>query len=265
MTLYVDGYNKLFQNFVEFASKKVEAGKGQSIARINDTEANLGKHAITENKKDGVGGLSAFFRKSAKKVLNNATRDTFKQAIINLFGGSDKVPDSVLDAMKLEDYDQGKPLTAHRIMVVKKAIDDVKKRFDTAFQTAKTRVNSMYSNLDAEGKAKLEKRVRNIIARCIDNPDLLHIVSKNMDSFLVGSDGKHRTDAAIVKKIKDLETNYAELRELAKSFRVRIRQGNDCQPKRQEPSEGAYRKDNGGDAVSAHQGVGRFVCFLFGL
>ena len=216
MTLYVDGYNKQFQDFVDFASKKVEAGKGQSIARLDETIGNLGGHVITAANNDGVGGLSAFFRKSAKKTLNNTTRTIFQNAIIDLFGGRKNVPDSVLDAMKLEDYGCGKPLTAHRIMVVKAAIDDVKQRFDTAFQTAKTRVNSMNLNLDTEGKAKLEKRVRNIIARCIDNPDLLNIVSKNMDSFLVGGDGKHRTNAAIEKKIKGLEVNYAELRELAK-------------------------------------------------
>ena len=67
MTIYVNGYNKQFQNFVDFASQKVEAGKGQSIARLDGATGNLGGHAITAAKKDGVGGLSAFFRSSAKK------------------------------------------------------------------------------------------------------------------------------------------------------------------------------------------------------
>ena len=218
MTIYVNGYNQQFQKFVDFASQKVEAGKGQAIARLDDAAGNLGGHVITEARNDGVGGLSAFFRKTAQKTLNNTMREQFRNTVIELFGGINKVPDSVLKAMKLEDYGQGKPLTAHRIMVVKASIDDVRTRFDTAFQTAtaKTSVQSMYSRLDDEGKAQLDERIRNIIASCIDNPDLLAVVSNNMDSILVSGDGNPRTEAGIEKKINDLKTNYAELRELAK-------------------------------------------------
>ena len=218
MTIYVNGYNQQFQKFVDFASQKVEAGKGQAIARLDDAAGNLGGHVITEARNDGVGGLSAFFRKTAQKTLNNTMREQFRNTVIDLFGGISKVPDSVLKAMKLEDYGQGKPLTAHRIMVVKASIDNVRTRFDTAFQTAtaKTSVQSMYTRLDDEGKAQLDERIRNIIASCIDNPDLLAVVSNNMDSILVSGDGNPRTEAGIEKKINDLKTNYAELRELAK-------------------------------------------------
>ena len=215
MTIYVNGYNQQFQKFVDFASQKVEAGKGQAIARLDDAAGNLGGHVITEARNDGVGGLSAFFRKTAQKTLNNTMREQFRNTVIELFGGINKVPDSVLKAMKLEEYGQGKPLTAHRIMVVKASIDDVRARFDTAFQTAtaKTSVQSMYSRLDDEGKAQLDARIRNIIASCIDNPDLLAVVSNNMDGILVSGDGNPRTEAGIEKKINDLKTNYAELRE----------------------------------------------------
>ena len=40
-----------------------------------------------------------------------------------MFGGEANIPDSVKDAMLLEDYNQGKPLTARRILAVKVAID----------------------------------------------------------------------------------------------------------------------------------------------
>lgn len=216
MTIYVNGYNKQFQNFVDFASQKVEAGKGQSIARLDGATGNLGGHAITAAKKDGVGGLSAFFRSSAKKTLNNTTRESFKNAIIDLFGGASKVPDSVLDAMKLEDYGQGKPLTAHRIMVVKAAIDNVKTRFDTAFQTAKEHALNAYSKA-GENKAQIDKLIRNIIANSIDDPDLLDIIVNNMDGILVGGDAKLRSTASVQKKIDALKANFTELRELAKT------------------------------------------------
>ena len=215
MTIYVNGYNRQFQNFVDFATQKVQAGKKTSIARLDDTVANLGEHKITAAK-GGVGGFSALFRTKAKEAVNNATRENFKKAIIDLFGGASKVPDSVLNAMKLEDFGHGKPLTARRIMAVKRAIDDVKTKFDTAFQTAKAKVNAMYSKLDAEGKAQLDNQIRNIITSCIEDPDLLDVVTNNMDSILIGGDGKHRTGAAIKKKIDGLKANYRELRELAK-------------------------------------------------
>ena len=40
-----------------------------------------------------------------------------------MFGGEANIPDSVKDAMLLADYNQGKPLTARRILAVKVAID----------------------------------------------------------------------------------------------------------------------------------------------
>ena len=47
-----------------------------------------------------------------------------------MFGGEANVPKSVKSAMRLQDYDQGKPLTARRIIAVRDAIlqvaDDVK-------------------------------------------------------------------------------------------------------------------------------------------
>ncbi len=41
-------------------------------------------------------------------------------------GGVDHIPDNVKDAMKMQDYGKGKPLTARRILAVKAAIDAVK-------------------------------------------------------------------------------------------------------------------------------------------
>ena len=36
-----------------------------------------------------------------------------------MFGGEDKIPANVKDAMKLEDYGHGRPLTVRRITIVK--------------------------------------------------------------------------------------------------------------------------------------------------
>ena len=216
MTLYVNGYNQQFQNFVDFASQKVEAGKGKSIARMDGATGNLGGHAITAAKHDGVGGLSAFFRSKAKETVNNATRDNFKQAIIDMFGGESKIPESVKTAMRLQDYGAGKPLTARRIMIVKTAIDNVSTKFQNAFQAALSNANNAYSKAGENGKAMMDDRIRNIIASCIDNPDLLDIVVNNMDSILVRGDNELRSEASVQTRINELKDNYAELQRLAK-------------------------------------------------
>jgi hypothetical protein len=49
-------------------------------------------------------------------------RSLFRQAIRDMFGGENGIPQSVKDAMLLKDYDKGKPLTARRIMAVTRAI-----------------------------------------------------------------------------------------------------------------------------------------------
>ncbi len=54
---------------------------------------------------------------------NDDTRKLFKTAIVNMFGGESKIPESVKKAMLLSDYDSGSPLTARRILTVKAAID----------------------------------------------------------------------------------------------------------------------------------------------
>ena len=216
MTLYINGYkNTNFQKFVDFADTKVKIRKGNTIARLDDIATGLGGHVITAHTEDGVGGLSAFFRSKAKKAVNNATRESFKQAIIDLFGGTKKVPDSVLDAMKLEDYDKGKPLTAHRIMVVKRAVDNVKKQFDEAVQKAKNNAKNEYYKTGDERNAQMDALISKTIASCMQDSDLLDVVVDNMATILVGGDGKHRSEQSVQKRIDNLKANYRELRKQA--------------------------------------------------
>ena len=56
-------------------------------------------------------------------IANDRTRKLFRNAVVEMFGGEAKIPASVRKAMLLVDYDEGKPLTARRIMAVKNAID----------------------------------------------------------------------------------------------------------------------------------------------
>ncbi|MBQ4480124.1 MAG: hypothetical protein II943_05760, partial [Victivallales bacterium] len=96
--------NAQFQQFVEFA----QTSKAGSIAQT--TTAPLvpdGKpHSITGTTENW---FSKLIRSSAAKEANNYTRTIFRDSIAKLFGGENNIPDSVKDAMKMADYDKGKP------------------------------------------------------------------------------------------------------------------------------------------------------------
>ena len=120
MALDINGYNATFKAFTDFATQSVEAGKSKAVARAGG-EGPLAGRVITAAKHDWV-GIGAG-RLGSLKDANNAARDLFRNAIADMFGGVDKIPQGVKDAMKMADFGKGKPLTARRIIAVKNAID----------------------------------------------------------------------------------------------------------------------------------------------
>ena len=126
MALEVNNQNLLqnaqFQQFVDFAETAVKAGKQKAIARVDAGElGGIVNRTIRPGSGDWV-GIGAGRLASLKKA-NNTTRDAFMKAVADMFGGKSHIPASVKDAMKLEDYGKGKPLTARRILAVKDAIE----------------------------------------------------------------------------------------------------------------------------------------------
>ena len=121
MALNINGYNTDFNAFVEFAQNSFVTNDKTAVARFEVGGAPLGGRLIVAANPqfDKVGK----FRNQTQKDLNNEIRTAFRNAIIDMFGGESRIPDSVKDAMLLKDYDKGKPLTARRIMAVKAAID----------------------------------------------------------------------------------------------------------------------------------------------
>ena len=116
--------NVQFREFVQFAESQTNPGKSEAIARLAGGSALAGRTIIASGS-DHVrhwynlwkGGHSA-----SNAAENNDARALFREAVFSMFGGADKVPESVKTAMKLEDYDQGKPLTARRIIAVRDAV-----------------------------------------------------------------------------------------------------------------------------------------------
>ena len=125
MALSIDGYNKLFKSFTDFAQERVNANDGKSIADANIETKLSGrkmlavKHTTADSVHNWTRGLDLW-------IVNDRTRKLFRQTVAGMFGGESKIPESVKKAMLLSDYGQGKPLTARRIMAVKQAIDNWK-------------------------------------------------------------------------------------------------------------------------------------------
>ena len=123
MPLNVNGYNNTFSAFVEFANAN-GAENGKAVARFAVTETmQLGvarKIVAADPQVDRVGKS----RDLDQKRLNDSVRTSFRNAIRDMFGGESKIPANVKKAMLLKDFDEGKPLTARRILAVKAAIDN---------------------------------------------------------------------------------------------------------------------------------------------
>ena len=120
----INAYNKLSAAFdyAQQLKNNPTARGGDSVVHLQDGN----KLTCSYSQADAPRGLfNMASRSQDKKELNNATRAIFKQAVIDIFGGSiNDVPKSVQSAMELGKFDGvGRPLTARRILAVNKAID----------------------------------------------------------------------------------------------------------------------------------------------
>ena len=104
------------RSFNDFAD--VSGANRSDIARLGASRDGSG---LTIAK--GTGDKAyALTRSEASKIENNKVRAAFKDAVSSLFGGFDKIPQSVKNVMKLGDYGKGRPRTARRIEAVKMAV-----------------------------------------------------------------------------------------------------------------------------------------------
>ena len=228
MVLNVNGYSEQLQSFVDFATERTLACKGKAIAQAGIENTPIGIREIEAAQSDGIGGFSAIFRIRNRKDVNNLTRELFKNAVIEVFGGESKIPESVKTAMRMQDYGLGKPLTARRIMAVKEAIDNFANNVQTACTEAKTHARHAYEKAGADGSAQIDERIKAVISSCVENPDVLPIVVKNMDALLVSGDGQLRSTEAVLDKIDNIKANFSELKEVSKKNPAILAAGKKC-------------------------------------
>ena len=114
-------FNADFNRFVDFATAQHSSGKAIADAANGKFDVGGLAREVVVASGDKVGKL---FRSQDAKDVNNVTRDIFRNAVANMFGGESKIPDSVKKAMNMKLFDgSGRPLTAKRIMSVKVAIE----------------------------------------------------------------------------------------------------------------------------------------------
>lgn len=81
MPLDINGYNNAFRTFVDFAQKTHRDGYDSAAAKATLNERQLTVSALSLHE------TSYVLRKTAEKDSNDATRQIFRQAIIDMFGG----------------------------------------------------------------------------------------------------------------------------------------------------------------------------------
>ena len=213
-----------FDRFAHFADLEA-ARDGNTVARL-DTEDPLGGCKISVQTGDKV---HALFRGKTARGQNNAVRTLFKGTIAEMFGGESRIPAAVKEAMRLSDFDKGRPLTARRIMAVRQVIDTVKSDFDSAVAQAKANADTakMYEGLDADGRARLDALIGEAVKACIADKDALDVVVKHIDRILKAGDKSLSSADSVKGKIDGIIANCKELRSLAKKNPDVMRLGKD--------------------------------------
>ena len=208
--------NTQFQQFVDFAES---AGKEKAIARLVDTDkvGNMANRTIIPGKGDWV-GIGAG-RLASLKQANNTTRDAFMTAVGDMFGGVDHIPDSVKDAMKMQDYGKGKPLTARRILAVKTAIESFANAAKADAEKAVERLFDLIpygvKTAPQEAKDALANKVRDFIGAC-KNADEREVLTHNIVAITVRGNATIRSNDEIDKRVAEIKANIKELHEVAK-------------------------------------------------
>ena len=112
--------NAQFREFARFAAS---ASSGRTIVKVDATLQSKDGTPRTIVAKHGD-FVWNFGRWNPNRTVNDEVRNLFKDTVLNMFGVKDtaSLPPKVVEAMKLEDYGSGKPLTARRIIAVSKAI-----------------------------------------------------------------------------------------------------------------------------------------------
>ncbi|MBQ7190559.1 MAG: hypothetical protein IJR99_14220 [Kiritimatiellae bacterium] len=217
--------NAQFRQFVDFAETQINAGKQRAVARIDAGDiGEIANRTIKPGSGDWV-GIGAG-RLASQKRANNATREAFRNAVANMFGGENHIPDSVKEAMKLEDYGKGKPLTARRILAVKTAVESFAKAAKADIETSVEEVVQKLTSgrVQKEAKDAMGEKVREILGACT-NATELEVLTHCIEAITVRGDAQPRSVEDIDKRGAGIKANIKELHEVAKGNQEILKAG----------------------------------------
>ena len=207
--------NADYRMFTDFAATAAKQTTRAALGTLNAPDGTA-RTVKASSQRDFIGNV---WRLSAKRADNDAVRDLFRQTIVDMFGGENRIPKSVKDAMKLQDYGKGKPLTARRISLVKAAVDQVaanaRRLGDKAVASLVNCNVDKRKGMAEGGFAALTKTVRDAIASCGDDVDAMETIADSVFDICVAGNNELRGEEAIRAKTDAIKANFRELREVA--------------------------------------------------
>ena len=213
-----DAYRSLIGSFGAFVENK--SVKESMIAKI-DRFTLEGVKTL----KAGTGDFKGNLLRDALQVAgNNMVRAEFKNAVVSVFGGEDKIPQSVKTAMKWDDFDgKGRPLTARRIRATLAQINAEVRCAEVRCDEIRTVMNAQDWFADAkispEIKTSLGSYVKQLAAEMNQAMEelLLPDVKKGkapsvakMKAFLRRFQNESEAASTILDNIKNAEENIGK-------------------------------------------------------
>lgn len=222
----VDLNNATFRLFTDFATQAKSLNARAQLQTSNTVE--LGGTVRTIKAANNYDFIGNVFRLSRYKTANDQVRELFRDTIVEMFHGADRVPENVREAMKLEDYECGKPLTARRITEVKRAIDDfvqtcrndAESAIDKLFNVDRTQLN----NRPQEDIESLKNTIRGIFESC-ESADARDVMKDCIVSICLRGDDTIRTADDIKAKADAIKSNFKELQAAAKGNQQILKAG----------------------------------------
>ena len=164
-----------------------------------------------KSKFDFIGHIA---RSSGAKTDNNVVRNLFLATVIKMFGGDsyneDCLPDSVREALRLDDFDKGKPLTARRIRAVTTTIDQYIDARATKVERALTAANVLVDD-------SVREQIRTAVGACGGDEDVFAALLSNPKDYLI-NDAAPRPNtlfskAEVAQRVRDLAADVRTLRQ----------------------------------------------------
>ena len=147
--------NAQFRMFTQFAANAKDRGTHLKVASDALAGSDGAPRTIISKDTDFYGNR---FRKKYNRDENDDVRNLFMNTVLEMFGMEDPkdLPEKVRIAMRLQDYGEGKPLSARRILAVSKAISEIAEQNNgpVTMEKARSLVEGAVESLDGKSPLK---------------------------------------------------------------------------------------------------------------